>query len=131
MNEIAIQTETDIVAARSIGREMAREMGFMVTNQTRLATAISELTRNIIRYAGQGTCRFYDESNNQELYIRVVIEDSGPGIPDIELAMEDGFTTGKSLGAGLPGTRRLVKEMIIESEPGCTTIQIAISQARR
>ena len=131
MNKIIIQNEMDIVAARSIGREMAREMGFMVSNQTRLATAISELTRNIIKYAGHGTCIFFDESNDVELEIRAIVEDSGPGIADIEQAMKDGFTTGKSLGAGLPGTERLVKEMVIQSEPGRTTIQIVISQIRK
>ena len=131
MNEIIIKNEMDIVTARSIGREMAREMGFMVSNQTRLATAISELTRNIIKYAGHGTCKFFDESNDVELEIRAVVEDSGPGIADINQAMKDGFTTGKSLGAGLPGTKRLVKEMVIKSEPGLTTIQISISQIRK
>lgn len=131
MNKIIIQSEMDIVAARSIGREMAREMGFVVTNQTRLATAISELTRNVIKYAGFGTCMFFDESNDVELEIRAIIEDSGPGIADVDQAMKDGFTTGKSLGAGLPGTKRLVKEMIIQSKPGKTIIQIVISQIRK
>jgi len=130
MGEIEIKSESDIVVARSAGRELARNLGFGIANQTRLATAISELTRNVIRYAGTGMCKLFDESNPAELAIRAVIEDEGPGIEDIDQAMGDGFSTGKSLGAGLPGTKRLVNEMHILSRPGHTVITIAITQGR-
>ncbi len=130
MNAIEIKSESDIVVARSAGREMARELGFGIANQTRLATAISELTRNVIRYAGAGQCSFFDDSDPTELTIRAIVVDQGPGIGDIDQAMGDGFSTGKSLGGGLPGTKRLVKEMHIQSEPGSTVITISISQRR-
>ncbi len=130
MHQVEINTESDIVTARSKGREMARELGFGIANQTRLATAISELTRNVIRYAGNGVCGFLDTSGTVELSIRVVVEDRGPGIENLEQAMSDGFSTGKSLGAGLPGTRRLVREMVVESAPGHTKITIEVAQLR-
>lgn len=116
--KIEILTEQDIIAARSAGRDMARDLGFGSADQTRLATAISELTRNIIQYAGKGTCTLSDISNERAITIQVVAEDSGPGIEDIEQAMEFGFSTSKGLGAGLPGTKRLVSKFKIGSEPG-------------
>jgi len=119
-------TESDIVAARSAGRELAKELAFGIADQTRLATAISELARNVVRYAGNGFCHLRDETENGTSIIRVTIEDSGPGIPDIDQAMKDGFSTGNSLGAGLPGTNRLVKDMKIESRPGLTKISFRI-----
>jgi len=130
MTAIEIKSESDIVVARSAGREMARELGFGISNQTRLATAISELTRNIIRYAGAGQCSFFDDSDASELVIRAIVTDQGPGITDIDLAMTDGFSTGESLGAGLCGTKQLVKEMHIQSDPESTTVAILIKQRR-
>lgn len=127
---IEIKTEIDIVDARSKGRLLARELGFGTANQTRLATAISELTRNIIRYAESGVCIIDDISNSEFLAIRVIVEDHGPGISDIEEAMADGFTSGPGLGAGLPGTRRIVSKMDIETEPGHTRVCIETLQAR-
>jgi serine/threonine-protein kinase RsbT len=125
---IQINVDGDIVVARSAGRELAREMGFGSADQTRLATAISELTRNVIQYAGSGVCTVIDESANETAGIRVTVEDHGPGIPDVERAMADGFSTGGGLGAGLPGTRRLVHEFSIESEPGHTKVTIAMAR---
>ena len=130
MQSVEINAEEDIVAARSAGREMARQVGFGAANQTRLATAISELARNVVRYAGSGVCVISDDTNGEAIVLRVVVEDHGPGIADIEKAMGDGFSTGKSLGAGLPGTRRLVQEMEIQSEPGHTRIEILMRQPR-
>lgn len=132
MNEsrVEIKVESDIVAARQAGREMARQLGFGSADQTRLATAISELTRNVIRYAGVGGCLITDESRPNEIKIRAVVEDHGPGIPDLEQAMTDGFSTGGGLGAGLPGARRLVHEFEIESQPGYTRVMVVMKRRR-
>ena len=125
---VEINVENDIVVARSAGRELAREIGFGSADQTRLATAISELTRNVIQYAGSGVCTVIDESADGVAGIRVTVEDHGPGIPDVEQAMADGFSTSRGLGAGLPGTRRLVHEFHLESEPGHTKITVAMAR---
>ena len=127
---VEIKVESDVVAARQAGREMARELGFGSADQTRLATAISELARNALQYASEGICLVTDESDQNMLRIRVVVEDHGPGIPDIEKAMEYGFSTGSGLGAGLPGAKRLVQEFHIESEPGHTKVTIAMVRRR-
>ena len=127
---VQIKTERDIVIARQAGREMARELGFGSADQTRLATAISELARNALRYASEGTCVVTDESDRDMLRIGVTVEDHGPGIPDIDRAMEDGYSTGGGLGAGLPGARRLVQEFDIESAPGHTVVSIAMVRRR-
>ncbi len=128
--QLELRVESDVVAARQTGREMARELGFGVADQTRLATAISELTRNVIVHAGEGVCRIYDRSDAQAARVQVVAEDKGAGIPDIEQAMAQGFSTGGGLGAGLPGAKRLVQEFDIESEPGHTKVTIAITKPR-
>ena len=109
---------------------MARHLGFGLADQTRLATAISELTRNVIQYAGQGVCFVSDESDGQMIRVKIVVEDNGPGIPDIEQALEPGFSTSGGLGAGLPGARRLVHEFHIESEPGGTKVAVAMVRPR-
>lgn len=126
---IELKVETDVVLARQAGRELAREMGFGSADQTRLATAISELARNVIEYAEEGTCLISDESNEHGTRIQVVVEDDGPGIADIEEAMTHGFTTGGGLGVGLPGAKRLVQEFNIESSPGHTRVTIAITRS--
>ena len=125
---VPIRRDADVVTARRSGRDMAKKIGFGSADQTRLATAISELTRNVIKYADNGECMIYNESNDSRNRIRVVVEDHGPGIPDVEMAMTDGYTTGGTLGAGLPGTRRLVNEFDITSEPGLTRVEIAMEK---
>ncbi len=124
--EVPIDVEPNIVVARGAARGAARAMGFGITDQTRFATAISELTRNVIRYAGHGRCIIQDASDDKFLRLKAIVADDGPGIPDIDLAMEDGFSTGRSMGAGLPATRRLVHEFDIRSKPGETVVSIAI-----
>ena len=126
--QIEILNERDIIAARSAGRDMARDLGFGSADQTRLATAISELTRNAIQYAGKGFCTLSDLSDKRDIVIHVVVEDSGPGIDDLGKAMEFGFSTSKGLGAGLPGTKRLVSSFVIESEPGHTVVTIELTK---
>lgn len=127
---IHLNDQNDVVAARQVGREMAREIGLGSADQTRLATAISELARNTLQYAGGGVCTFIDESDQSVISIRAVIEDRGPGIPDVQKAMEDGFSTGRGLGAGLPGAKRLVQDFDVESRPGYTRVTIAIVRRR-
>jgi serine/threonine-protein kinase RsbT len=128
---VEIKVESDIVAVRQAGRKMARELGFGSADQTRLATAISELARNVIQYAGKGVCIITDESDQKMVKIRVVVEDNGPGIPNIKRAMEDGFSTAKGLGSGLLGTKRLVNEFDMESKPGHTKVSFAMLQRRQ
>ena len=130
-SRIEIKGHSDIVSARQAGRQMAYELGFGSADQTRLATAISELTSNAIRYAGGGVCTVTNQSDRSIKKVQVVVEDHGPGIPDIEQAMKDGFSTGGSLGVGLPGSKRLVHEFDIESRPGYTKVTIAMVRQNR
>ncbi len=125
---VQIKQETDIITARRAGQDRARDLGFGSADQIRMATAISELARNIIRYAGEGTCVISDESNGTVATVRAVVEDNGPGIADVKAAMTDGFTTGRSMGMGLPGTKRLVHDFQIDSKPGLTRVAISISR---
>ena len=120
--EVQLRDERDIVAARQAGRELAREMGFGIADQTRLATAISEIVRNALRYGGGGICVLTEVTDRASVQIRVVVEDNGPGIPDIEKAMTPGFSTGRTLGAGMPGAKRLVHDFRVESKPGLTRV---------
>lgn len=115
---VAIKSDQDIVVARQKGRLMATELGFSMGDATLVATAISELARNIVSYArkGQITLKTVNGLNRQG--IAVIASDDGPGIPDIRQALRDGFSTSGSLGLGLPGVRRLMDEFEIASESG-------------
>ena len=119
---VAINSDQDIVLARQRGRVMAAELGFSTGDATLIATAISELARNIISYARNGeiTLKMVNGLNRQG--ISVIATDDGPGIPDIRQALRDGFSTSGSLGLGLPGVRRLMDEFEITSQPGRGTI---------
>lgn len=117
-----IERDVDIVTARQLGRELAAKAGFTGSDLTLIATAISEVARNIVVYAGRGEIRLALAEKNGRRGIVVVAEDQGPGIPDIDQAMQDGFSTGRSLGLGLPGARRLMDEFHIVSEVGKGTI---------
>lgn len=127
---VYVHETKDIVLARRLARELAASLGFGKADQTRLATAVSELTRNVIEYAGNGECQIFDTSDAIFNCVKVIVEDHGPGIADIETAMQDGFSTGGSLGAGLPGTRRLIDSFKIESQPGMTRITITLSMRK-
>lgn len=120
----------DIVRARAEARRLASEIGFSSADQTRLATAVSELSRNILQYAGKGECTMHDTSDAGSYSIRIVFEDRGPGISDIASAMLDGYSTSRGLGAGLPGTKRLMDEFSIASEPGYTRVEITMKRQR-
>ena len=115
---VAIRSPADIVAARQAGQELAAGAGFSSSDLTVIATAISEMARNILEYAKQGEILLALVSNQAQQGIQVIARDAGPGIGDIPQAMQDGFTTAKGLGIGLPGTRRLMDEFDIVSRPG-------------
>ncbi len=119
--EMVIDNENDIVMARKSVREAAVALGFGVTDVTRIVTAASELTRNIYVYAGSGVMRWHTLNGNAT-GLELVFEDHGPGIADVSLAMQPGYTTGKGLGMGLPGSKRLMDEMDVHSEIGKGTI---------
>ena len=115
---MAINSDQDIVAARQSGRAMAAELGFSATDSTLIATAISELARNIVSYARKGEITVKTIHASSRHGILVIASDDGPGIPDVLQAMRDGFSTSGSLGLGLPGVRRLMDEFQIASQPG-------------
>lgn len=122
---VAITTEIDIVTARQRGRKLAADLGFANSDQALIATAISELARNILQYAGHGQVDIAVEQRNGRAGITVVATDNGPGIPDVKRALEDGFSTGKGLGLGLPGTKRIMDEFDLASEVGKgTTVSV-------
>ena len=115
---VVIQRDGDIIAARQKGRDLAAQAGFTGSDLTLIATAISEIARNIIVFAQQGEVSLHVIEKAGKRGVMIVAEDQGPGIPDIEQAMRDGFSTGKSLGLGLPGARRLMDEFEIISQVG-------------
>jgi serine/threonine-protein kinase RsbT len=114
---VAIKSDQDIVLARQKGRAMAIELGFSSGEATLIATSISELARNIISYAGEGQILLEAVQSTKRTGLSVTAADEGPGIPDIQQAMRDGFSTSGSLGIGLPGVRRLMDEFKITSQP--------------
>jgi serine/threonine-protein kinase RsbT len=118
---VLVERDGDVVNARQTGRELAASLGFRSTDLTLIATAISEVARNIVLYAGRGEIAVSAAHNGARRGIRVVAHDDGPGIPDVELAMRDGYSTGKSLGLGLSGARRLMDDFEIVSEVGVGT----------
>ena len=113
---VPINTDTDVVTARKRGRELATELGFGSTDSTLLATAISELARNIILYAKYGEILIAPVQSGDRVGISVVARDKGPGIANISLAMPDGFSTSGSLGLGLPGVKRVMDEFSLVSD---------------
>lgn len=120
-----IEKEMDVVPFRNRVKEYAVKIGMSLVNQTKLITAASELVRNMLKYAGGGNALIEVVSEGRNTGIRLVFKDSGPGISDISMAMKDGFSTGKSLGLGLPGAKRLVNEFDIKSKLGeGTTVTI-------
>ena len=117
-DELPIKTEGDIVAARRTIRDAAAALGFGQTDVARIVTASSELARNVFRYAGEGLMRWKRVDEADRLALEVQFVDHGPGIPDLDLAMREGYSTGGGMGMGLPGARRLVDEMEIQSSAG-------------
>jgi serine/threonine-protein kinase RsbT len=119
---VDINNPDDIVAARKAGHQLALDLGFSLTDVTMIATAISEVARNITSYAGRGAVRVALAEREGRKALLVRAEDEGPGIADIERAMEDGYSTGRGLGLGLPGARRLMDRLIVESALGRGTV---------
>jgi serine/threonine-protein kinase RsbT len=116
---IAIRADVDIITARQRGRDVGAELGFPKTDLALIATAISELARNILTYAGEGEIEVAVQEGDGRRGILIVARDQGPGIADIALALQDGYSTSRSLGIGLPGVRRLMDEFeVTSSEPG-------------
>jgi len=115
---VSIDCDADIVSARQKGRELASQCGFPTTDLAVIATAISELARNIVRYAVHGEVVLRLLETNGRRGIEVMATDDGPGIPDVALAMQDGYSTSGGLGLGLPGTRRLMDEFELKSDFG-------------
>ena len=128
---IAIESDADVVSARQRARELAGTLDLTSTDQTLLATAISEVARNITTYAVRGEVVLsLVRDDNGRRGIRVIARDQGPGIEDIELALQDGYTSGEGLGLGLPGARRLVDDFEIVSAPGQGTTVTMVMWSR-
>jgi serine/threonine-protein kinase RsbT len=123
---VTINGEADLLLVRSALREQAAQAGLSLTAATKLITAGSELARNIVRYAtfGQGSAAFEQTAPEDRAGVRAIFTDGGPGIADLDQAMRDGYSSGGSLGLGLPGSRRLVDEFSIDTGPAGTTVVI-------
>jgi serine/threonine-protein kinase RsbT len=119
---VDVNDSDDIVTARQASHQLALDLGFSLTDVTMIATAISEIARNITSYAGRGVIRIsvQDREGRRALVVRA--EDAGPGIRDVDRAMEEGYSTGRGLGLGLPGARRLMDRLTVDSVPGRGTI---------
>jgi serine/threonine-protein kinase RsbT len=129
--EFRITSEGDIVMARKVVRDVASALGFGLTDVTRIVTAASELTRNIYHYAKCGVMRWGVLDRGTDAGLELAFEDQGPGIPDVPKAIEMGFSTGNGLGMGLPGAKRLMDEMTIESTVGRGTTVVVRKWLRK
>lgn len=130
-SRIAIESDADVVTARQRARELAADLELSSTDQTLLATAISEVARNITTYATRGEVRLrIIRDNGGRQGVEVVAQDDGPGIDDLGRAMQDGYTTGGGLGLGLPGARRLVDEFDVQSAVGQGTTVTLVKWGR-
>ncbi|WP_017186891.1 anti-sigma regulatory factor [Alkalibacillus haloalkaliphilus] len=128
VSSVVIKKEWDIVGARQAGRQLSQELGFGSVDQARIATAISELARNIYLYAKEGEITFEELYDLPKVGLKIIAKDKGPGINDLSAVMEDGYSTSGGLGAGLPGVKRLMDEFdLVSDEEGTkvTTIKWA------
>ena len=124
-DSLTIEKEQDVILFRNRLKEMANRVGMTLLNQTKLITAASELTRNMLKFANGGKATMEIVSTTRQTGIKITFEDQGPGISDLNLAMKDGYSTARSLGLGLPGAKRLVNEFTINSTVGVgTTVTI-------
>lgn len=119
---VPIHRDEDIVEARMAARNMAEQLGFSGSDLVLIATAVSEIARNILEYARSGEIEIAPVRNSGKVGVRVIARDNGPGIPDIELALQEGYSTGRGLGMGLPGARRLMDEFEVASRKDHGTI---------
>lgn len=113
-----VVNDHDIVKVRECARDIADQIGFTTNERTLIATAVSEICRNVIEYAGEGTVLIQSETNNPKSGISITVEDSGPGIEDVKKAMQDGYSTSRGMGVGLPGSKRIMDDFKIYSEVG-------------
>jgi len=125
--QLSLRSEDEVVRVRQVAREWAISLGFGLVDQTKIVTAASELARNTVIYGGGGLVRLQALNDGSRRGLRLSFEDKGPGIPDIELAMRDGYTTGSGMGLGLGGSKRLVHEFEISSDVGQGT-RVAITR---
>jgi serine/threonine-protein kinase RsbT len=116
-----IRSDLDIVIARTLARDTAKTLGFGAIDQARIATAVSELARNIFLYAGTGTVTVREVERSGRKGLEVICEDQGPGISSIDQVMQDGYSTSRGMGMGLPGAKRLMDEFDIRSQEGIGT----------
>ncbi|MFW5895148.1 MAG: ATP-binding protein [archaeon] len=114
-NKLKIENEQDIVKARNLIKQVAQSLGFGIFNQTRIMTAVSELTRNVLLYAEKGIISFEILKEREKQGIYISVKDKGPGIKDLHLALKKGYSTGKGLGLGLSGAKKLMDEFNLES----------------
>jgi serine/threonine-protein kinase RsbT len=127
---LPILRESDIIAARQRGRDVAAQLGFTPGDLALVATAISEITRNVIAYATAGQMTVTVLQQGRRRGVEIVVQDQGPGIPDLARAMQDGYSTAGGLGLGLPGAKRLMDEFEIESKIGKGTRVVMRKWAR-
>jgi serine/threonine-protein kinase RsbT len=125
---VPILRQEDIVIARQIVREAARDLGLGMVDQTRIATVLSELVRNVLNYAGAGECRIRTRKAEHLNEMALEVEDAGPGIADIAAALQPGFSTGGGYGLGLPTVKKLAESLTIESRPGRTLITVVFKR---
>ncbi len=118
---VPLQSSDDVVIIRQHARTISARIGLKLTDQTKIITAASELARNTVTYGGGGTVLFEEVEQDGRRGVRMTFEDQGPGIPDLNRAMENGYTTGNGMGLGLPGSKRLVDEFDLWSEVGVGT----------
>ena len=131
MDEVPIQSGDDVVRVRQHVRIVAAQNGLSLVDQTKLVTAASELARNTLVHGGGGVARIeVVKSGNGRVGVKLQFSDEGPGIPDIDLALTDGWTTGSGLGLGLSGSRRLVDEFELNSKPGAGTSVVVVKWSR-
>lgn len=127
---VVVKNEWDIVAARQLGRDTAKKLGFGSVDQARITTAVSELARNIYLYAYEGEIHIEVVSNESKIGVRITSKDKGPGIQDVRSVMQDGFSSSGGLGAGLPGVKRLMDEFEIDSNEQLGTLITAVKWLR-
>ena len=126
LQNIQIENNMDLVKARQAIRNVALDLNYGIVNQTKLVTAVSELTRNVLLYAGKGEINIELIEAGTKKGLRITVTDEGPGIPDVDLAVTDGFSTSKGLGKGLSGTKKLMDDFSIHSEVGKGTEVVII-----